>query len=114
MTTETNTGFTNSLVSTRIRLVYTALDKTFDEATKTFDTSLTSLQITNDGVLDYVHGLRDTYQADLVSLVIADSQYCGIAYVDANVPVGAKYAFSVIASDCITGGYTVGHEFGHK
>ena len=37
-----------------------------------------------DGYLDNVHALRDTYAADVVSLVIESNVYCGIGYVNST------------------------------
>ena len=111
--TETNAGFVNAQVSTSIRMVYSYM-ASYDETTGTFDNHLSRLQATADGYMDEVHTLRNTYAADLVSMIAADTTYCGIGYVGANVAVSASYAFTVVSSACASGTYTVGHEFGHK
>ena len=58
----------------------------------------------SDGHLDEVHDLRDRVGADLVHLIVAESNVCGIALL-----VGA---FGLTAVDC--GGLTFAHELGHN
>ena len=70
-----------------------------------------------DGYIDNVHALRNTYQADVVSLITETpgSPYCGVAWLMAgNNPAFAPNAFSVVERSCMTGYYSFGHEIGHN
>jgi hypothetical protein len=60
--------------------------------------------------LDQAHTLRTTYGADIVALLIDDSQYCGKAWLGPSIGL----MFSVTAWNCATGYYTFGHEIGHN
>ncbi len=76
--------------------------------------SLERLRITNDGYMDNVHSLRDSYGADMVSLISEDTNYCGIAYIMSPESSSfASAAFSVVASQCLTSG-ALAHEIGHN
>jgi len=71
--------------------------------------------------LDWVTGnstvasLRNTYAADMVSLITNNGGgYCGIGWVQRNPGAGfAGYAFQVTASSCLTNS-TLAHEHGHN
>ena len=70
-----------------------------------------------DGYIDGVHALRNTYYADVVSLITETpgSPYCGVAWLWRNRNPGfAPYAFSVVELACMTGYYSFGHEIGHN
>jgi len=61
--------------------------------------------------LDIVQTLRNTYGADMVSLVVQNADACGLA---ADILATAPTAFQVTARDgCMTGYYSFAHEFGH-
>lgn len=106
---ETNVAFTNSGVLTQLRLVHSYRDETFDEDRSTFSKTLS--QLTDlDGVMDDVHKFRELYGADIVSLLIDDDQYCGIAWVGPSI----NRMFSVTKWSCATGYFTFGHEIGHN
>ena len=110
---ETNQAYSNSNMSTRLNLVRSYLT----DYTESGDmlTDLNRLSATNDGYMDELHMVRDFYGADLVSLIGADGQYCGIAYFMNNIsPSFASYAFSVVSHGCATGYYSFGHEIGHN
>jgi hypothetical protein len=110
---ETNQAYANSQMAPRVRLVHTA-ESAYTESGN-MSTDLTRLRSTSDGYMDEVHGLRDTYKADQVTLIGASSQYCGIAYVMTSVGSGfASSAFSVVSRVCATGYYSFGHELGHN
>jgi hypothetical protein len=67
--------------------------------------------------MDGVPALRDTYHADLVSLITEtpSSPYCGVAWLMAGSDPGfAPNAYSVVESACMTGYYSFGHETGHN
>jgi peptidyl-Asp metalloendopeptidase len=118
---ETNTGYANSGVVQRLRLA-AAVEVSYTESgttTTAMSTDLDHLTNTSDGFLDAVHGLRDTYHADLVSLLVTGYNHtggaCGIAWLmEGNSPGFAPNAFSVIDQSCATGNYSFGHELGHN
>jgi peptidyl-Asp metalloendopeptidase len=112
---ETNQSYINSNVNQRINLVYKG-EITYNEgANPDFGTTLDRLTGKVDGHMDSVHSLRDSYNADLVSLFIEGTQYCGIAWLMNSVSVSFESsAFSVVAQSCATGYYSFAHEMGHN
>lgn len=81
--------------------------------------SLTRLQSTADSYMDEIHTLRNQYAADQVTLVSADSNYCGYSNIMTTASVGfAPYAFSVVHDDsvynCLGSNNTLAHELGHN
>ncbi|MCP4216250.1 MAG: hypothetical protein GY765_16500 [bacterium] len=112
--TETNTGYSNSDVSQRLRLVHSA-EVTYDETSFSWSTTLSRLRNTSDGYMDDAHTLRDTYGADEVVLLVNNTGSCGIAYVMQSVSSSFdSSAFAVVARTCATGYYSFGHELGHN
>jgi peptidyl-Asp metalloendopeptidase len=112
---ETNTGYANSNVVQRLRLAGAA-EVSYTESGDIAE-DLDRLTAPGDGSLDGVHALRDTYQADLVSLVTdtPSSPYCGVAWLMSGIDPGfGSYAFSVVELACMTGYYSFGHELGHN
>lgn len=105
---ETNDAYKDSGVLTELNLVHSYRDETYVETG--FSSSLSDLRGTSDGKMDDVHDKRETYKADIVAMIIADSQYCGIA----NVGPNKSLMFSVTAYNCATGYYSFGHEIGHN
>ncbi len=110
---ETNQAYTNSQIGTQLRLVYRG-EINYVE-TPLMDIDLGRLQNANDGYLDEVHGLRDTYKADLVTLIEENGSTSGMAYQMSTPSAGfASSAFSVVASASATGYYSFGHELAHN
>ncbi len=112
-----NTAFTNSEVSQQLRLVYAGQTNTAQGATMSAD--LTRLRVPDDGAFDEAHTLRDTYGADLVTLMwhIYPAPSCGVAYLMSdgfNVPEFEAFGFSVVMASCATGNYSYAHELGHN
>jgi hypothetical protein len=110
---ETNQGYANSGMSTRLNLVGTVLT----DYTTSGDmlTDLGRLRHTSDGHMDELHALRDELGADLVSLIDKQSGYCGLAYRMTGLsPFFASSAFSVVNHSCATGYFSFGHELGHN
>ncbi|HEX8274521.1 MAG TPA: M12 family metallo-peptidase [Longimicrobiaceae bacterium] len=105
---ETNQSYANSGISINMVKVATA-QVTYNEA-GAFSTHLSRLQGTTDGYMDNVHTLRNTYGADIVVLVLNDSEACGQA---AAIKATATSAFAIAHYSCITGYYSFGHEIGH-
>lgn len=112
---ESNTAYTRSAVSPRIRLVY-AGEMTGYTENGGFSTELNRIANPSDGFMDEVHGLRNAFGADLVSLIIrGDGSLCGIGFLMNTLSAGfASNAFSVSAYNCATGNYTFSHEMGHN
>ena len=96
---ETNQAFAASGVQPRVRLVE-RFEAAYDE---TGDSSLdlSRLADPSDGHMDQVHVVRDRIGADLVSLMVEDSDVCGKAHF--------RGAFSLTALGCA---FT--HELGHN
>ncbi len=112
--TETNGGYNNSDVTQRLNLVHSYEIANYTE-NGNFSTELGRLRAKNDGHFDEIHPMRDQYGADAVAMIVASSQYCGIAYLMTNPSHGFESsAFSVTARTCATGYYSFGHELGHN
>ncbi|MBF8254361.1 MAG: Fibronectin type-III domain-containing protein, partial [Deltaproteobacteria bacterium] len=62
-----------------------------------------------------VASLRNTYAADMVSLIVANGgPYCGVGWVQRNPGAGfANYAFQATDLDCLSN-QTLAHEHGHN
>ena len=110
---ETNQAYANSGVNMRLRLVHSA-EVNYVETTS-MPTDLSRLRNTSDGYMDEVHALRDTYKADVVSLISEGADYCGYGYIMTTLSNAFKTsAFNIVKSSCATGYYTFGHEIGHN
>lgn len=104
---ETNQGYLNSGVNTRIRIVRKY--KTGYVESGSMSTDLTRYRTIGDGYADEVHTQRDTYAADVAILLTDGFDYCGIAYLYPD----QSAAFGVVAASCATGYYSFAHEIGH-
>ena len=78
------------------------------------DTTTRRFRGTNDGYMDEVHGLRNTYGGDLMALIINNSsQFCGVGYLMTNPSSNFRTsAFNVTVRGCMSG-HTLTHEMGH-
>jgi hypothetical protein len=113
---EANSDFNRSEIAARLRLVHTALVNVQENGS--FDTALDRLRRTDDGFMDGVHAVRDEFGADLVSLIVLNSNdsTVGQAYL-MNEPwslVNELFAFSVVQWNSLTGSSTFTHELGHN
>ena len=106
---ETNQSYVNSGIEIDMVKVHTA-QVNYSEKGKTFSTHVNNLKGTTDSHMNEVHTLRNTYGADVVVLVVNDSEACGIA---AAINATAATAFAVAHYTCITGYYSFAHEVGH-
>ena len=107
---ETNQIFADSDVSARIRLVH----REAVNYTENGDLGLDLQRITDpdDGHMDEVHALRDTYGADLVHLITTGRNFAGIARLMTKVSQDfAPFAFGV-TNQRSAGTFT--HELGHN
>jgi len=116
---ETNQSYINSGINQRLRLVHNE-EVSYTESGNLCGAStgdLERLAGTMDGYMDNVHALRDSYGADLVSLVTetGNPNACGCGYLMTTVSTAfAANAFMVTRRDCATGYYSFGHELGHN
>ena len=110
---EANTSYENSAIAQRLRLVYANMVQ-YPE-TGNAQTDLFRLREPADGYLDDVMVWRDAFCADLVTLLVETSDYCGVAYLMLDVSAAFRpNACSIVKRTCATGSYTYGHELGHN
>jgi len=109
---ETNTGYSQSQVTQRVRLVHST-EVSYTEVD--FETDLPRLKGKTDGYMDNIHALRDQYGADLVVLLKGGGAYCGYGYMMTSLSgTFESEAFSTVRLDCATGYYSFAHEMGHN
>lgn len=106
--TETNQGYTNSHVKLQAETAYTLLVNYQESGNQ--HTDLVNFRSRGDSLMDEVHALRDTYQADVCVLLIDDLSACGWA---STILADESNAFAVVSSECATGNYSFAHEMGH-
>ncbi|HEY9630927.1 MAG TPA: M12 family metallo-peptidase [Coleofasciculaceae cyanobacterium] len=110
---EVNQGYANSGIIPRLRLVHTT-EVNYAESGNS-DLDLARLQNKSDGYLDDVHTIRNTYGADIVSMVVKNSEAGGNSYtMNQVVPEFEAYAFSVVQIDNVKTRFSLGHEIGHN
>ena len=108
---DANTAYLNSQISATLNLK--AMVETPYVEDGSISNALARLQAPADGYMDEVHALRETYAADIVSLVCEDSTSAGIGYVMTTPSASfAPYAFNVVFSGALSG-LTLPHEIGH-
>jgi hypothetical protein len=114
---ETNASYENSGIAQRLRLVNTQ-EVSYQESGDTAN-DLTRLKVAG-GQLGDVHGLRDTYGADVVALIVEYPRSrtrtigCGISYIMEDVSNAFESsAFAVVPRLCADAQYSLGHELGH-
>jgi hypothetical protein len=108
-----NAAYTASQINTQLNMVHLT-EVSYNESDGYSD-HLYRLTDPSDGYMDNVHDLREEYAADMVSLIVNDGQYCGIAWVMYDVsPDFADSAFSVTTWYCAAGNLTFAHELGHN
>jgi hypothetical protein len=109
---KTNFVLENSLVNTRVALAGMALTEYVEPGPMHDD--LFHLYLPDDGLMDEVHLFRDELDADVVSLISAGNNYCGIAYLLTSLEIESSVsAFNVTRYSCMSG-YVFTHEFGHS
>jgi hypothetical protein len=110
---ETNVAFDNSLVALDLRLVHSGPVIYAETGNMALD--LDRLRDPDDGYMDEVHGWRDMYGADSVSLFVNIASACGRSY-NMGAPPSVSFApnaFSLVHHPCATGYYAFAHELGH-
>jgi hypothetical protein len=88
------------------------------QETGNMSTTLFRLWATTDGYLNEVLEWRNTYGADLVTMLTTDANYCGLANVMTSTSSNfERFAFSVVHDDsryaCISN-HSFTHELGHN
>jgi hypothetical protein len=106
---ETNTGYNNSNVNPRVNLVHTA-EIVYNETGFSWGQAINRLVGKNDGYMDNVHTLRNTYKADVVVMIVNNTAYCGLAN---TIMANESGAFCLVSRTCVTGYYSFAHEIGH-
>jgi hypothetical protein len=102
---EANTSYRNSGVNINLKLTGTMSTDQYDEDGKTLE------RILADFVQDdKIRLKRKNVLADLVAVIIDNSEACGLA--DA-IMATASTAFAIVYYDCATGYYSLAHELGH-
>ena len=109
---ETNKAYELSGIPTKLRLVKTHYEGSYNDYANKWGSTLSYLRNNGDGKLDYVHAMRDQYGADFVSMLVDISGYCGMGYLPSSP--SATDAFTLVHWDCATGYYSFGHEIGHN
>jgi len=114
---ETNLAYENSAITQSLRLVHTAEIDYLETGSVSVD--MRRLQSPDDGYMDDVHSLRDSYGADVVSLFVENttSSYIGYAYTMTSRFINdsfAAWAFSAVVRRFASTGYTLAHELGHN
>lgn len=104
---DANAASINSNVRMRVVLAGTALIR-YKEVD--FETDLNRLVSPHDGYMDDVHAMRKAKSADVVFLLSALDQYCGLS---AAILATAQTAFSVVAQSCAHKSQSLAHELGH-
>jgi hypothetical protein len=106
---ETNDGYARSGIAHRLQMVDYVYASEYRDSGK-LGTDLASLTNPGDGMIDWIHASRNQQRADLVTLITAGGDACGVGYLNS----GASSAFTVVTKDCATGYYSYGHELGHN
>jgi hypothetical protein len=108
---ESNDAYANSQIGLQINMVH--LEEIDYDESGTYSGHLASLANPEDGIMDYVHGLRYHHSADMVAMLVADGTYCGMAYLMPEVsPASESVMFSITTWYC--GGLVFAHELGHN
>lgn len=111
---ETNQAYANSGVAQRLSLVHRQ-EIVYVEPGN-IGTALDELTDPSLGKLAAVRDLRSIYGADLVSLLIEQTSYCGLAWVPRTlVPSNEVVGYSVVRQDCAAGpAWSFAHELAHN
>lgn len=106
---ETNDGYARSGVAHRLQMVDYVYTSEYRDS-GSLGTDLSRLTNASDGWIDWIHARRNEQRADLVTLITAGGNACGVGYLNSS----ASSAFTVATKDCATGYYSYGHELGHN
>gem|GEM_PF-165992 len=111
---DSNLCYRNSQVNVQLRLVH--MEEVSYTPTGMLETDLSRLKATNDGHIDNVHALRDSYGADLVALLTTASNSGGLASTLMHPSLDFESSgFSVnVWTQISAPSYTLAHEIGHN
>jgi len=103
----TNLAYENSGIGIYLRLVHYAALR-YDESS---DFAVDLSRLTNgEGAMNEAHVLRERYGADVTTLLVENTDYCGLGWIGA----GAEQAFNVVSRGCASTNLTLAHEIGHN
>lgn len=105
---EANKSLINSEIRARFNLASADLIEYQESGSQ--DTDLQRLIALNDGYLDDAHTLRDKVSADIVILMVNNSDYCGQA---GEIFSNAENAFATVYWQCAITNLSLAHEIGH-
>lgn len=110
----TNNALAASGISPRVRLIHSA-EVEYAESNSSA-TDLDRLEDDDDGFMDEAHTLRETYGADLVSLIVESLSggACGRANLSPTSTGNSNWAFGVVRRSCAVGNLSFPHELGHN
>lgn len=111
-----NAVYANSGATQRVRAAGIQ-EIAYDDSHGDGATALNDLTFSGDGEMEGVFDLRDQTGADMVSLVTAPNNVCGIAWVASQasqIQWYANYMFSVVNVQCISSPRTFTHELAHN
>ncbi len=112
-----NLVYSNSGVNAQLNMVYGGA-VAYTENASSISTDLNALRSTSDGIIDHVHSLRNTYGADIVTLIgtgYTSHGACGIGGLMSSVSTSfASSAFNVVDRTCAVGNLSYAHEVGHN
>lgn len=102
-----NTAYLNSKIRQRLRLVHS------EEFAYT-ETSSASTDLGNLRANSGIATLRNTYNADLVSMISESVGVCGIGYLLNTTAGSPSNGFTVTVRSCAVGNLSFAHELGHN
>lgn len=104
----TNTAYINSKIRQRVRMV-NSQEYLYTETTSG-STDLSNLRNNTT-----IQALRNTHNADLVSMIGEIQGACGVGYLmGADSPTSQNNGFTVTARSCAVGNLSFAHELGHN
>ncbi len=107
-----NQATINSGISAQFNLVHTSEINYIETGEARI--SLSAVSSLSDGRIDEVHEWRDSYGADVVSMITEDLDYCGVGWLMSENSVNyATVAFNVVSSSCLPF-QALAHEVGHN
>ena len=111
---EANLAYEQSGLNLVVRTVHTA-ETNYVESDNHF-LDMQRLQTKQDGHMDEVFALRNTFGADCVMLVTDTLNTCGNGYLwnDPPNPAFKAFAFSVVSRHCAVANLSFAHELGHN
>jgi hypothetical protein len=111
---DANLAYQNSGITPRLALAAQA-EVNYTETD--LGVALSALRNPSDGVMDEIHGMRDTNRADMVCLMtsLPSSSAAGVGYLMTTLTTNfADYAFCVVEWNYAVGNHTFAHELGHN